>query len=133
MAKREARAPSQRQLRVGEEVRHALAATLARGELRDPALEGVPITVSEVRMSPDLRNATAFIMPLGGSKIGGADVEAVVAALTRARSFLRRQVAGTVRLKYVPQLGFRADRSFDQAHLIATLLDGDGEGGDHGA
>ena len=133
MAKRDGRPPSQRQLRVGEEVRHALATILGRGELRDPALDGVPITVSEVRMSPDLRNATAFIMPLGGSEIGGIDVEAVVAALMRAKSFLRRQVAGTVRLKYVPQLGFRADRSFDQAHLIATLLDGGGGDGDNGA
>ena len=130
MAKRDGRPPSQRQLRVGEEVRHALATILGRGELRDPALDGVPITVSEVRMSPDLRNATAFIMPLGGSEIGGFDVDGVVVALTRARSFLRRQVAGTVRLKYVPQLGFRADRSFEQAHRIATLLGGGEDGGD---
>ena len=133
MAKRKGKAPSQRQLRVGEEVRHALASILGRGGLRDAALKDVPITVSEVRMSPDLRNATAFIMPLGGSEMGGVEVEAVVAALTRAESFLRRQVAGTVRLKYVPQLGFRADRSFDQARRIAALLDGDDEGGDRGA
>ena len=130
MAKRAGKTPSQRQLRVGEEVRHALAAILGRDELRDPALDGVAITVSEVRMSPDLRTATAYIMPLGGSEIGGFDVDGVVVALTRARSFLRRQVAGTVRLKYVPQLGFRADRSFEQAHRIATLLGGGEDGGD---
>ena len=123
MAKRGEKTPSQRQLRVGEEVRHALSAILSRGGMRDPALENVPITVSEVRMSPDLRNATVFIMPLGGIEIGGVGADAIAAALIRARPFLRRQIAAAVRLKYVPELSFQADRSFDQARRIATLLD----------
>ena len=123
MAKRGEKTPSQRQLRVGEEVRHALSAILSRGGMRDPALENVPITVSEVRMSPDLRNATVFIMPLGGIEIGGIGADAIAAALTRARPFLRRQIAAAVRLKYVPELSFQADRSFDHARRIATLLD----------
>jgi len=117
MAKGEARAPSQRQLRVGEELRHALAWVFERGELRDPALAGVAVTVTEVQVSPDLRNATAFVTPLGGGET--ADV---VRALRHARAFLRRRVAEQVRLKYVPDLLFQADRSFDQAAHIRSLL-----------
>ena len=127
---REGRTPSQRQLRVGEELRHALAGVLGRGEMRDPGLEDVPITVTEVRMSPDLRNATVFITPLGGG-----EVQAVIEALNRARPFLRRRVAQAVRLKYVPDLAFRADQSFDEAERIAALLDAgtdDEEGGQRG-
>ena len=127
---REGRTPSQRQLRVGEELRHALAGILGRGEMRDPGLEDVPITVTEVRMSPDLRNATVFITPLGGG-----EVQAVIEALNRARPFLRRRVAQAVRLKYVPDLAFRADQSFDEAERIAALLDAgtdDEEGGQRG-
>ena len=130
MARREGRTPSQRQLRVGEELRHALAGVLGRGEMRDPGLEDVPITVTEVRMSPDLRNATVFITPLGGG-----EVQAVIEALNRARPFLRRRVAQAVRLKYVPDLAFRADQSFDEAERIAALLDAgadDEEGGQRG-
>ena len=123
MAKRGEKTPSQRQLRVGEELRHVLSAILSRGGMRDPALENVPITVSEVRMSPDLRNATVFIMPLGGIEIGGVGADAIAAALIRARPLLRRQIAAADRLKYVPELSFQADRSFDQARRIATLLD----------
>ncbi len=108
--------PSQRQLRVGEEVRHALAAVFERGELRDPAL-AVPITVTEVRMSPDLRQALIFVMPLGG--IGG---EGVVAALIRARGYLRRRVASTVKLRSAPNLNFRMDVSFERASHINELL-----------
>ncbi len=117
MNKREPRAPSQRQLRVGEEVRHVLARLLERGVLRDPVLAGVSVTVTEVRLSPDLRNATVFVMPLGG-----IEVEAVVQALGRAAAFLRRQVAGTVALRNVPALTFIADPSFDQAGHIEALL-----------
>lgn len=109
--------PSQRQLRVGEEIRHALAWMLERGEVHDPAVLGVSVTVSEVRMTPDLRSALAFVMPLGG-----ADPETVVAGLARAKGFLRRRVADMVRLKYVPDLTFRVDRSFEQAERIETLL-----------
>ena len=119
MAKRRANAPSQRQLRVGEEVRLALAWVLERGEIRDPGLQGVTVTVTEVRISPDLRNATAYIVPLGGG-----DVAPVLAALTRARAFLRRHIATAVRLQFVPNLSFAADNSFDQASRIDGLLRG---------
>ncbi len=117
MSKRAPREASQRQLRVGEEIRHALAWVLERGELRDPGLTGVSVTISEVRVSPDLRNATAYAAPLGGG-----DAEATIAALTRARSFLRRRVAESVHLKYVPDLTFRSDPSFDEATRIDALL-----------
>jgi ribosome-binding factor A len=136
MTRGETRAPSQRQLRVGEELRHALAWILERGDLRDPALAGISVTVTEVRVGPDLRTATAFVTPLGGG-----DAEAVVAALTHAKAFLRHKVGGAVRLRYVPELVFRADGSFDEASRILHLLrdpnvardlsenDEDGEGG----
>jgi ribosome-binding factor A len=119
MTKKRGGAPSQRQLRVGEELRHALAWLLERGDIRDPGLQGRAVTVTEVRVSPDLRNATAFIVPLGGG-----DVAPVLAALTRARPFLRRQVATAVRLQYAPNLTFEADTSFDRASRIDGLLRG---------
>ena len=109
--------PSVRQLRVGEELRHVLADLLGRGDLRDPALAGRSITVSEVRASPDLRNATAFVIPLGG----GDDVE-VLAALRRAAPFLRGQIARMVRLRMVPNLSFQRDESFDVAQRIDDIL-----------
>ncbi len=117
MTRRVERGPSQRQLRVGEELRHALAWILERGEVRDPDLKGVSVTVTEVRVSPDLRNATVFVLPLGGG-----ETAAVVTGLTRARPFLRRQVANAVRLKFVPDIRFRADPSFDEARRIDALL-----------
>ena len=131
-------APSQRQLRVGEELRHALAWILERGEVRDPGLHGTPVTVTEVSVSPDLRNATAFVMSLGGQ-----DLEGVIAALNRARPFLRRRLAQQVKLRLAPDIVFRADPTFDQADRIDRLLrdpqvardlhrDDDGEDG-HGA
>jgi len=104
-------------LRVGEELRHALAWILERGEVRDPDLKGVSVTVTEVRVSPDLRKATVFVFPLGGG-----ETEAVVTGLTRARPFLRRKVANAVRLKFVPDITFRADTSFDEARRIDILL-----------
>jgi ribosome-binding factor A len=107
----------QRQLRVGEEVRHALAWILERGDIRDPVLAAIPITVTEVRISPDLRQATVFVMPLGGR-----DETAVMAALARAKGFFRRQIAHSVHLKFVPDLTFRIDRSFEQADRIARVL-----------
>ena len=106
---------NQRQLKVGEEVRHALASILERGRVR--GLGDVTVTVTEVRMSPDLRNADAFVIPLGGG-----DGDAAVAALTRAKPFLRRQVARSVSLKYVPDIFFIADDSFDEAARIDALL-----------
>lgn len=118
MSKGESKTPSQRQLRVGEELRHALAWILERGELRDPGLIGQTVTVTEVRISPDLRNATAFVIPLGG----GDCTDGVVEALNRAVPFVRRKIAKTVKLKYLPGLRFIADPSFDEARRIDDLL-----------
>ena len=112
--------PSQRQLRVGELVRHALSNALARGETRDPALDGVVITVPEVRMSPDRKIATVYVMPLGGG-----DREGLVKALARDAKLLRREIAGRVSLKYMPELRFRMDETFDEAARIDRLLDSD--------
>ncbi|MGO4127433.1 30S ribosome-binding factor RbfA [Inquilinus sp. YAF38] len=112
-----ANGPSQRQLRVGEELRHALAAILLRGEMHDPDLAGVSITVSEVRPSPDMKHATVFVTTLNGDKM-----DVVLPALRRAASFLRGLVAKTVRLRHTPQLSFQADTSFDYAQKINTLL-----------
>jgi ribosome-binding factor A len=125
------RAPSQRQLRVGELVRHALAEILQRGEIHDPAFDGVVVTVPEVRMTPDLKLATVFVMPLGGK-----GREAVVAAFERNRRYLRGEIARRVELRYAPDLTFRLDASFDEADRIDALLrspdvrrdlDGDGD------
>jgi ribosome-binding factor A len=110
-------APTQRQLRVGEELRHALAELLRRGDFHDPALQSLNVTVTEVRISPDLRNATAFVTPLGGGEIGGT-----VAALRRAAPYLRSLLAQSVRLRLAPRLSFEADVSFDQAYRIERLL-----------
>jgi ribosome-binding factor A len=118
------RPPSQRQLRVGEELRHVLAQVIERGELHDPDLEGVSITVSEVRISPDLGNATIFV-----SRLGGGQSEEIVTALERAAPFLRRQVAERVHLRRVPSLVFEADTSFDYAEHIGQILE-DVQGGD---
>jgi len=115
-----AKGPSQRQLRVGEEVRHALAWTLERGSLRDPDLIKTPVTVTEVSVSPDLKNALCFVTPLGG---GDAEaVKVVVEALQRASKFLRFEVARTVKLKHTPSLRFLHDASFDTANYIDGLL-----------
>ncbi len=115
--KRSARGPSQRQLRVGEELRHALAEVLRRGDFRDPELQNLNVTVTEVRISPDLRNATAFITPLGGGQVGET-----VAAMRRAAAFFRAQIARAIKLRYVPTLSFEADTSFEYADHINRLL-----------
>jgi ribosome-binding factor A len=117
MSRRRAWAPGQRQLRVGEEIRHALARIFARGELHDPALGAADITVSEVRVSPDLKAATAFVLPLGG-----AHTADVMAALRRAAPAVRAILAHEVELRYVPRLQFEADRSFENAGRIEALL-----------
>ena len=117
MSKGQSKAPSQRQLRVGEELRHAMAWILERGDIRDPGLGGRAVTVTEVQISPDLRNATAFVMPLGGG-----NTEDVVQALNRAAPFVRRQMGKAVKLKYLPSLDFVADPSFDEARRINDLL-----------
>jgi ribosome-binding factor A len=109
--------PSQRQLRVAEEIRHILAGVLMRGELHDPLVAGVSVTVSEVRISPDLKNATVFALPLAGSK-----VEDVLKGLNRSSPFLRSQVAHALRLRYAPTLTFVEDTSFDEATHIDELL-----------
>ncbi|WP_158047705.1 30S ribosome-binding factor RbfA [Skermanella pratensis] len=116
-SKRAGRNPSQRQLRVGEELRHALAEVLRRGDFRDPDLQNLNVTVTEVRISPDLRNATAFITPLGGGHS-----EETVAALRRAAAFFRSQIARAVKLRYVPTLSFEPDTSFEYADHINRLL-----------
>jgi ribosome-binding factor A len=115
---REQRAgPSQRQLRAGELVRHALAEILARGEVHDPVIAGHLITVPEVRMSPDLRQATIYVMPLGGR-----DEKEVLAALDRNRRYLRGEIARRVNLKFAPDIRFRLDERFDEAERIEKLL-----------
>jgi ribosome-binding factor A len=108
---------SQRQLRVGEALRHALADILLHGSAHDPDLEGHIITVPEVRMSPDLKLATIYVMPLGGR-----DTEIVLAALDRNRKFLRGEVARRVNLKFAPDIRFRVDDRFDEAERIEKLL-----------
>jgi len=114
---RKIRQPSQRQLRVGESLRHALVDVLAQGGLRDPALRDKSITVSEIRVSPDLKNAKAFIMPLGGD-----DVEEIVAALKRAAPYLRGAVARITTLKHTPKFSFEIDRTFMRVDEIGDLL-----------
>ena len=117
MKRGESKSRSQRQLRIGEVVRHVLVDLIDRGEANDPGLDGVTITVTEVRVSPDLRNATAFVMPLGGS---GSDE--ILESLNRAAPFFRRRVASEVDLRRLPSLSFELDASFDNADHIDILL-----------
>ncbi len=129
MAKTFSNEPGQRQLRVGEELRHALAEVLGRDELRDPAMQGVSVTVSEVRVSPDLRHATAYVMPLGGRDVGD-----IIAALNRATAFIRGRVSRMVNLKFAPSFVFEADTTFDEASKIGAMLrQGKATGGSGGA
>src|ERR1700749_3019224 len=108
---------SQRQLRVGETLRHAIADILAQGSVHDEDLEGHIVTVPEVRMSPDLKLATIYVMPLGGR-----DTDIVIAALERNKKFLRGEVARRVNLKFAPDIRFRVDDRFDEAERIEKLL-----------
>jgi ribosome-binding factor A len=108
---------SQRQLRVGELVRHVLADLFARGEVHDPVIEGHMITVSEVRMTADLRLATIYVMPLGGE-----DIELVTAALDRNKRFLRGEIARQINLKFAPEIRFAVDQRFEEADRIERLL-----------
>lgn len=117
MARSRSQAPTQRQLRVNEEIRHALAWIIERGEFRDPLLAATPITITEVRCSPDLRNATVFFTPLGGGDSAG-----VRAALTRAKAYLRHELSRMMEMKYLPNLSFQPDTSFDEYARIDTLL-----------
>lgn len=110
--------PSQRMLRVGEQVRHALSETLQRGEIIDPLIENAVVSVSEVRMSPDLKIATAFVSPLGVK-----DTDAVVEALNKHAKFVRGRVSGALRqMKYMPEFRFRLDTSYDNFQKINELL-----------
>jgi ribosome-binding factor A len=112
-----AKGPSQRALRAGELVRHALAEILARGDVHDPVIETHRITVPQVRMSPDLRLATVYVMPLGGQ-----DEKDVLAALERNKRYLRGEIARRVNLKFAPDIRFRIDEGFDEAERIERLL-----------
>ena len=108
---------SQRQLRVGELIRHELADLLARGEVHDPIIEGHMITVPEVRVSADLRLATIYVMPLGGR-----DAKDVIDALERNSLYVRGEIARRVNLKFAPEIRFRIDERFDEAERIEKLL-----------
>jgi ribosome-binding factor A len=109
--------PSQRQLRVAEEIRHVLSDLFARTEFRDPDLAGEQITVTEVRIGPDLKRATAFV-----ARLGRPDVDALLPALRRATPFLRAHVAHALRLKFAPDLSFQPDAALEYATKIERLL-----------
>jgi len=111
------KAPSQRQLRIGEELRHAISSVLARGDVRDPAVENTVVTVTEVRASPDLKHATVFVSPLGGGD--GAEL---IEGLKRSSRYLRGQISKQVYLRNTPQIHFELDTTFDNAGHIDKLL-----------
>ena len=117
LKKRAAAAPTQRQLRVGEEIRHVLAGIFARQEFRDPELATAEITVTEVRVGLDLRHATVFV-----ARLGRADVDALLPAFARASAYLRGQVAHALRLRRVPELSFQPDIALEHAMAIERLL-----------
>lgn len=109
--------PSQRQLRVGEEIRRAMSEIIARAHFRDPELLDATVTISAARISPDLKNVTIFAAPLGGKR-----EEEIVAALNRSRAYLRGELARAIDLRHVPELRFQLDRSFAEADHIGRLL-----------
>jgi ribosome-binding factor A len=111
------RGPSQRQLRVGEMLRHALSQILVRGDIRDPDLEGVSVTVTQVKPSGDMRHATVFVEPLGGR-----NAKLIVTALNRHKAFLRGEMGHMIELKFTPELRFVEDESFAEAQKIEDLL-----------
>lgn len=111
------RGPSQRQLRVGEMLRHALSQILVRGDIRDPDLEGVSVTVTQVKPSGDMRHATVFVEPLGGR-----NAKLIVTALNRHKAFLRGEMGHVIELKFTPELRFVEDESFSEAQKIEDLL-----------
>jgi ribosome-binding factor A len=112
-----AKPPSQRQLRVAEEIRHVLAGVFGRGEIRDPELADIVITVTEVRIGPDLKRATAFV-----TRLGRTDIAQKLPALRRAAPFLRAQLAKQLRLRVAPDISFQADTSLDHAMAVDALL-----------
>src|SRR5471030_1680808 len=109
--------PSQRQLRVGEMLRHALAEILGRNEIRDPDLDGVSVTITQVKPSPDMRYATVYCEPLGGE-----NAKAIVAALNKHKGFLRGEMGHRIAIKFTPELRFVEDESFAEALKIETIL-----------
>lgn len=109
--------PSQRQLRVAEEIRHVLAGVFARGDIRDPDLADVTVTVTEVRISPDLKHATAFV-----TRLGRSDIDGKLPALRRAAPFLRAALARSLRLRHAPDIHFQPDTSIDYAMHVDALL-----------
>ena len=109
--------PTVRALRVGEQVRHILSEILARGDVHDDQLTKQPVSITEVRMSPDLRHATAFVKPLLGR-----DEEVVIKALRTNTAFLQKEVARSIKLRFAPKLKFLADESFDEGSHVDTLL-----------
>jgi ribosome-binding factor A len=117
LSRRAAAEPTQRQLRVAEEIRHVLAAVFERRDFRDPDLAEAEITVAEVRITPDLKHAIAFV-----SRLGRSDVDALLPALKRATPYLRGQVAHALRLKFAPDLTFQPDHALDYAMKIDRLL-----------
>ena len=118
-SQRDDQGKSVRTLRVGEQMRHALAEVLARGDVRDDVLERHIVSVTEVRVSPDLRHATVFIQPLGAK---GAEADAVITALKRNVRYLKGEVAKRVNTKYAAELHFRLDETFDEASRIDAIL-----------
>jgi ribosome-binding factor A len=109
--------PTQRQLRVGEMLRHALYEILREGDIRDDDLSGISVTVTQVKPSPDMRHATVFVEPLGGGR-----AKEVVAALNRHKSFIRGEMGHRITLKFTPDLRFVEDTSFAEAEKIETIL-----------
>jgi ribosome-binding factor A len=109
--------PTQRQLRVGEMLRHALAEVLRRGDIRDPDLVGISVTITQIKPSPDMRHATVFCEPLGGQ-----NAKAVIAALNKHKGFLRGEMGRLITMKFTPELRFIEDESFAEAQKIETLL-----------
>ena len=120
MHKIDSKTQTQRQLRVSEQIRHALAWVFERGEMRDPELNGIVITITEVRISPDLRNATVYIFLRNNSD--STQIRKVLSVLSKASPFLRKRVADTVYLRKIPKLNFCVDNSFDNAIYVNNLL-----------
>ncbi|HEX3179932.1 MAG TPA: 30S ribosome-binding factor RbfA [Beijerinckiaceae bacterium] len=112
--------PSQRMLRVAELIRHSMAELLTRGTINDPVLEGHVVTVPRVKMSPDLKLASVYVMPLGGKNTGD-----VIAALDRHKKYLRTEIAHRINLKFAPEIRFKVDDSFDNVAKIDALLNSD--------
>lgn len=120
--KNQGKGPSQRQLRVGEQIRHIVADTLQRGHFNHESLLNSSITVSEVRISPDLKNASAYIMPLGGMGSDGVDIDGILDALNNEKNIFQKEIGRQSNLKFTPRLDFRKDKSFETAGRIEELI-----------